>query len=221
MDKKNDFLDISQFTTLEQYLEAARARDIRLSTTFGWAVSNTMKKYNLTFIQACRELEQREYLLWGGNTPIIYLGGSDYWNLKNEEEETGQTDSKILSDTTSISQHSLYQPTSEIRCVFHTLVIRNAALDKKYTGGVKAFVDDHLCVYNNDITVMMVMAFSDLDQALNDIEMALLVYKEDFFLLSSAVGLMGGFDDGDTFPVPWLKVRYSHDGAMLVSMDSP
>lgn len=70
--------------------------------------------------------------------------------------ETPMPPPKIESEFTS-------EP--EIICVFYTLVIRNAAINQKYEGGLKAFVAEHWAKHNNDITIMLFMSSDNLYDA--------------------------------------------------------
>lgn len=42
---------------------------------------------------------------------------------------------------------------SELKCTYHSVIIRNASLDKRYPGGQSAFVNDYGGDFNEDITV--------------------------------------------------------------------
>jgi hypothetical protein len=51
----------------------------------------------------------------------------------------------------------------ELPCVFYTVVIRNEAINQKYEGGIKAFVTKHGVKYNDDLSVMIFMAPSGVE----------------------------------------------------------
>ena len=109
----------------------------------------------------------------------------------------------------------------KFRCAFYTLVIRNEALAKHYTGGMPGFMETYSAKCNDHITVWCDMG-SEINDAIDDLVANGLTMEEDFVLLDVATYSMvqsmvhrverrNHVNTG----VSWLKARYA-DGAMYV-----
>jgi hypothetical protein len=66
-------------------MSAARKNGVAVSTTFGWAVSQTMMNRGLTFPEAVKLLEVAGVLLWSGDCPVIYMKRHEFWMRKPHE----------------------------------------------------------------------------------------------------------------------------------------
>jgi hypothetical protein len=78
-------MDINTFSDPSEYMSAARKNGVAVSTTFGWAVSQTMMNRGLTFPEAVKLLEVAGVLLWSGDCPVIYMKRHEFWMRKPHE----------------------------------------------------------------------------------------------------------------------------------------
>lgn len=201
--------DIHQYGSLEEFRQAARAKRIMVSTQFSLGVSNIMRVHGLSFAETCELLEKRGYLIWaGGVIPLYNLAADKLWWPKMR---------KVVGEHKEQEPVSIYQPGDEISCVFFTLVIRNQALRDKYKGRLEAFVNKHRTSYNNDITVLIVMAEYDLDEAIEDIVKNGLKGKQDFVIFDASI--YGFSSNRDYVEIPfnadWLRGYYSNGKTMV------
>lgn len=115
----------------------------------------------------------------------------------------------------------IHSSEEEIRCVFHSLVIRKEALREKYTGGVKAFAERHVARFNNGLGVICAMSAEDLDEALFYIRRNGLISGDDYVyfhaltLPERIIGEMPELGEETDFGTTWLR-GYPNDGVMLV-----
>jgi hypothetical protein len=132
----------------------------------------------------------------------------------------------ILHDPPKIIPHVPYIPKvesifisePEISCVFCTIVIRNESINQKYKGGIKTFVANHAVKYNNDLSVMIVMAPGDvevIEKMLNKLDFK----REDDFTWfeASEIAWRKPTVKSIPFKVKWLK-GYCSKGRAYVSL---
>ena len=111
----------------------------------------------------------------------------------------------------------VFTSNEKMRCVFNSVVIKNEALNRKYKGGLRAFIEKHGDYANNDITVFNSMG-DEVDDVVKDLFYNGLIHKEDFVFVDA-----GGFSmyvalNKKDYPqnydigVDWLKGRYADGG---------
>jgi len=106
----------------------------------------------------------------------------------------------------------------ELSCVFYTVVIRNEAINQKYEGGIKAFVAKHGVKYNNDLSVMIVMAPGDLEVIEKMLKKLDFKREEDFtWFKASEIAWRKPTVKSIPFKVKWLK-GYCSKGRAYVSL---
>jgi len=202
-------LDIRDYSEPGEYKQAAAEVGIGVSLQFCLATSKIMEKFELTFPDACHFLEEQGFLFWVENAPIYKMSGDVLW----VDEEQQRVDEAILDSLNDDAPKSIFNPRKEVHCKFFTLIIQNEALEVKYKGGLKAFIDKYLCEYNNDLTTMTAMASYDLDETINDIEESGLTYGDEFIMLDA----FSITDDNSVIElgISWLKA-YHLDGGIVV-----
>ncbi len=115
----------------------------------------------------------------------------------------------------------VFEEDRAIKCVFHTIVVRNGALAEKYPGGLRAFTEKNLSRSNRDLTVYCDMG-SDIGDVWCDLVNHGLTPDEDFIGFDATshtmVMGMGGKDNAEEvieFTVPWLEGRCTEEGAFV------
>lgn len=78
--------EIHNFPGPEPYRDYCQERGLGVSTAFCHATSQIMKKYKLTFPQACGLLEAHGYLFWVGKIPVYNLRGDLIWSKEPSEK---------------------------------------------------------------------------------------------------------------------------------------
>ena len=123
----------------------------------------------------------------------------------------------------------IFSSDDEIRCVFHTLVVKTESLKIKYPGGVRAFVEQYNGRCNKKLAVICGMGEEDLDDAFTDIENSGLIDRLDFAyfdasrdameyaLFKKLYGKMGRQVD---FSIDWIE-GYVHNGGTIVRYKDP
>ena len=198
--------EISNFADTGDWTSYCHERGIGINTSFCLSVSKIMEKYKLSFPAACDFLEEKGYLIWAGNVPIYNLAGSKLWM-----DEKQKTVKPVVQAKTSD-----YTSDSEIKCIFVALVIKNKPIEEKYHGGLKAFVNKHNSLYNDNITTIMAMSGGDI--AIDAVELLKcgLVVKQDFVVFDASNEFIPLPDYSEiNLGVDWLKA-YWHDGHTIV-----
>ena len=118
----------------------------------------------------------------------------------------------------------IFDAEKPIRCVFFTLVVRTKAINAKYKGGMKAFVDRYKPQCCKGLAALCAMGEEDLYEPILDIEKNGLVGKDDFACFDATPYVIG-FDMGRKmgsgigsevrFPLLWLK-GHVHNGGVVV-----
>jgi DNA-directed RNA polymerase subunit RPC12/RpoP len=106
----------------------------------------------------------------------------------------------------------LYTSNKELRCVFFSLVVRNAALDEKYQGGATAFAQKHDGEMNQHLTVVFSMGTEGINDAANDLLADGFEGSEDFicFDATSEYLIPAAYDEKAAgkeirFNVEWVR----------------
>jgi hypothetical protein len=118
--------------------------------------------------------------------------------------------------------HVVHDSAEETRCVFNALVVRNSALNAKYPGGLRAFVEKFGFRCNEKIAVDSFMG-GDIDPVIEDLRRCGLIPREEFmFVDAGAYFLLSSVDTRNPYrPQPvdlgvdWLEGRY-HKGGVYV-----
>jgi hypothetical protein len=120
--------------------------------------------------------------------------------------------------------HLLFESEKEIRCTFFSMVIKTAALRRKYEGGIKAFAERYQARCNRDLVVLCRMRSEELSDPLHDIEQSGLHGEEDFALFDAfreAIGIEmareRGMDVAEEvrFSTRWLKGFVQKTGVVV------
>lgn len=120
--------------------------------------------------------------------------------------------------------HLIFNSDKEIRCAFFTIVIKVRALEKKYNGGIRNFMESYTPRYNRDIAVVCSMSHFDLEVLLIDLEKNRFVLHEDFECFNAADEVMShNFPTASelqknsevTFKCTWLKKFVQGSGVMV------
>lgn len=109
----------------------------------------------------------------------------------------------------------VHEASGRLRCAFYTVVVRNASLAAKYTGGIAAFVEKHGPRCNNDICATCHMG-NDVEPVIEDLVAQGFENGSDFvcfdagrMLLEAAI--TGIYQDVD-FQVSWLAGAPTREG---------
>jgi hypothetical protein len=106
----------------------------------------------------------------------------------------------------------------EISCVFYTVVIRNESVNQICKGGIKAFVAEHGVKYNDDLTVMIFMAPSGIENTEEMLEKLGFKYGDDFtWFDATEMARRKPIVKRIPFKAKWLK-GYCKDGRAYVSL---
>ena len=109
--------------------------------------------------------------------------------------------------------HVINNEKKKLQCVFHTLAIKNEALERGYKGGLLGFLDKHGGQSNGKITVLCFMG-SDIDETIDDLIENGLMFTEDFEYIDAGCY---SFADPERRAYPhnvrlradWLKGRFA------------
>ena len=114
--------------------------------------------------------------------------------------------------------YSLYTPREEIPCGFYALVARNQAIEKKWRGGLKAYVRKYGCEYNDEIAVAcnLEMGFQ-FERQLIDLSDNGLDMTDDFTLFDAGADRIVKAGEPCPTNADWLG-GYFHDGVLMVFM---
>ena len=215
MENDDNLKWLEKFNGPGKYKRYAEARGNSVSLQFGLGTSNIMKRFGITFSEACRLLMKEDYLFWVGGTPLYNMAGDSLWMTK-----------EILEKLESISKEpapppkieSVFTSEPEISCVFYTLVIRDEPLNHKFNGGLEAFSSKYNVKYNNDIAVMLFMGPDDLEEILKTLENSGLNCEEDYtWFEASEMARRKPTVKSIPFKVKWLK-GYCSKGRSYISL---
>ena len=73
---------LKQFNGPGEYKDYERAKGVNVTLQFCLGTSNIMKKYGITFSEACRLLMKEGYLIWARETPLYNMAGDKLWRTK-------------------------------------------------------------------------------------------------------------------------------------------
>jgi len=73
---------LKQFNGPGEYKDYERAKGVNVTLQFCLGTSNIMKKYGITFSEACRLLMKEGYLIWARETPLYNMAGDRLWMTK-------------------------------------------------------------------------------------------------------------------------------------------
>jgi len=106
-------------------------------------------------------------------------------------------------------------------CCFYTLVIRNAAITEKFSGGLRVFLAKYRVQCNNEIAVECSMADGETFEIIDEIEKCGLKPEEDFIVfdaaryeIARAIGNPNGIEGTHEIDlrVDWLRAEICPDG---------
>ena len=103
-----------------------------------------------------------------------------------------------------------------IYCAFFSIAVKAEALQQKFNGGFKRFVEKHGCDCNRELAVIFAMDPIDLDDPIIDLKEAGLVPREEFYCFDATrdtmiIGQRRRIDVG----VDWLRGITHGDGTVL------
>ena len=118
--------------------------------------------------------------------------------------------------------HFAHKDQNELKTVFYTVAVRNAALRAKYPGGVAAYHQKNTPTANRDICISCYMG-GDVNDCINDLLLCGLMPPDDLICFDATAGTISvDYEEIDGKPrdmgVPWLRARY-HDGYLWVRYD--
>jgi hypothetical protein len=123
----------------------------------------------------------------------------------------------------------VFDAEKEIRCAFHTLVVRLEAIRSKYKGGIRTFVDTYKPQCCRGLAALCGMSEEDLYEPILDIERNGLVGEQDFACFDAA-GRGLGFEMAQKlgmsptkelkFDCSWLRGFAKNGGVMVYHADS-
>jgi hypothetical protein len=124
----------------------------------------------------------------------------------------------------------VFDAEKEIRCAFHTLVVRMEAIRVKYKGGIRTFVDTYKPQCCRGLVALCAMSEEDLYEPILDIERNGLVGEQDFACFDAA-GRALGFEMAQKlgmspakelrFDCPWLRGFAKNGGVTVYHADPP
>ena len=210
----DELLEISNYSSPGGWKNDCRAEGIGVPLPMCHGLTQTMKKYNITFPEAYKLLTDNGGIITEGEMPIYHMAADRLWMDDPGEEETIQplmyTRDEKLKEGETI-QPSIYTRDEKLKCEFLNLIIRNESLEKKYKGGVKLFTRRHLCRYNDDLTIISAIGY-DFDDVIDDLRMAKLEPEDDYLVLDVGFGpashiYNGVFVKGGEFPISMNELR--------------
>lgn len=90
----------------------------------------------------------------------------------------------------------VYEEVERLRCVFNAIVIKNSALNEKYPGGLRAYLDKHGGRCNRMITAESFMG-GEINEIFNDLRKHGFKHKLDFlFVDAGGYALLRGMGVG-------------------------
>lgn len=112
----------------------------------------------------------------------------------------------------------VHEDSNRLRCAFYTVVVLNATLAAKYTGGIAAFVEQHGPRCNNDICATCHMG-DDVDLVVEDLVAQGCEHGSDFVCFDAGrmlleAAMMGVYQRID-FQVPWLVGAPTREGLFV------
>jgi hypothetical protein len=116
----------------------------------------------------------------------------------------------------------VYEDEEELRCVFNAVVIRNSALNAKYPGGLRAYIERHGGICNRAITADSFMG-GEIDEVVADLLAHGLEHRRDFLCVDAGGHAVAAGVRGERLFKPrpvdlgvdWLEASY-HKGGILV-----
>jgi hypothetical protein len=79
---------LKQFNGPGVYKDYERAKGVNVTLQFCLGTSNIMKKYGITFSEACRLLMKEGYLIWAGEIPLYNMTADKLWREKETRKKT-------------------------------------------------------------------------------------------------------------------------------------
>jgi|GEM_PF-3425536 hypothetical protein len=73
---------LNQFNGPGAYKDYERAKGVNVTLQFCLGTSNIMKRYGITFSEACWLLMKEGYLIWVVETPLYNMAGDKLWMTK-------------------------------------------------------------------------------------------------------------------------------------------
>jgi hypothetical protein len=111
----------------------------------------------------------------------------------------------------------VFKADQHIRCYFYSLIVKVDALNKKYPGGLPAYMKKHRGVRcNRDLAVLCAMNMDDLAKAGIDItDHGLIGQKEAIVIDATSLAMYIGEYHKAKFGIPWLAGYYRKNVTML------
>jgi hypothetical protein len=79
---------LMQFNSPGEYKDYERAKGVNVTLQFCLGTSNIMKKFGITFSEACQLLMKEGYLIWAGETPLYNMAGDKLWITKESHKKS-------------------------------------------------------------------------------------------------------------------------------------
>jgi hypothetical protein len=159
------------------------------------ALSKIMEVRELSFPQSYKLLQDEDAIIISGHCFIYHMAADKLW----------------MGDGQIEKQEERYIKEKEMKCVFFSLVVRNQAIEKKYQGGLMAFLKKHIgSEYNDDITTICALSGGDLDEPLKDLQENGFDDEVDYCCFDATSHMILGNSDNQNYesPVDWLEGRY-------------
>ena len=85
----------------------------------------------------------------------------------------------------------VFKSNSYLRCVFHSLVVKMSALEKKFEGGPGGYLNEYKATCNRDLAVVNAMGTRDLWPIVEDLDNSGFIPREDTFMFhATSLGLL-------------------------------
>jgi len=95
-----------------------------------------------------------------------------------------------------------------ISCVFHSLVVKMSALEKKFEGGPSRYLKEYIATCNRDLAVVNAMGKQDLWPIVEDLDKSGFIPREDTFMFhATPLGLLRHNGQKVNPGIDWLTGR--------------
>jgi hypothetical protein len=116
----------------------------------------------------------------------------------------------------------VYEDEEELRCVFNAVVIRNSALNAKYPGGLRAYIEKHGGICNRAITADSFMG-GEIDEVVEDLLAQGFEHRKDFICVDAGGHAIAAGVRGERLFKPrpvdlgveWLEASYYKGGIVV------
>ena len=80
----------------------------------------------------------------------------------------------------------IFKNNPHVRCVYHSLVVKMSALEKKFEGGPSRYLKEYKATCNRDLAVVNAMGTHDLWPIVEDLDKTGFIPHEDIFMFDAA-----------------------------------